>query len=136
MGFLKKLFAKKAGTGASNVLDSVGGLATSIRSAITGDMPPETRANLLGKMLDLTLEMTKTQAGIINTEAQGNFLQRTWRPIVMLTFLVLIVLASLKLVDLSMMAVPKEMWKLLTIGISGYIGGRSLEKIATNIKRK
>lgn len=136
MGLLKKLFAKKAGTGVSNVLDSVGNLATDIRSAITGDMPPETRANLYSKLLDLTLEMTKTQAGVINTEAQGNFLQRTWRPIVMLTFLVLIVLAALKLVDLSMMHVPKEMWKLLTIGIGGYIGGRSLEKIATNIKGK
>jgi len=136
MGFLKRLFAKKAGTGASNVLDSVGNLATSIRSAITGDMPPAVRAALLGKMLDLTLEMTKTQAGIITTEAQGNFLQRTWRPLSMLTFLVLIVLAALKLVDLSMMNVPKEMWQLLTIGIGGYIGGRSLEKIATNIKGK
>lgn len=136
MGFIKRLFAKKAGTGASNVLDSVGNLATSIRSAITGDMPPAVRAALLGKMLDLTLEMTKTQAGIITTEAQGNFLQRTWRPLSMLTFLVLIVLAALKLVDLSMMNVPKEMWQLLTIGIGGYIGGRSLEKIATNIKGK
>jgi len=136
MGFIKRLFAKKAGTGASNVLDSVGNLASSIRSAITGDMPPAVRAALLGKMLDLTLEMTKTQAGIITTEAQGNFLQRTWRPLSMLTFLVLIVLAALKLVDLSMMNVPKEMWQLLTIGIGGYIGGRSLEKIATNIKGK
>jgi len=136
MGFLKRLFAKKAGTGVSNVLDSVGNLATDIRSAITGDMPPAVRADLLGKMLDLTLEMTKTQAGIITTEAQGNLLQRIWRPIVMLTFLVLIVLSALKLVDLSMMHVPKEMWKLLTIGIGGYIGGRSLEKIATNIKGK
>jgi len=54
----------------------------------------------------------------------------------MLTFLILIVLAALKLVDLSMMDVPKEMWSLLTIGIGGYIGGRSLEKIVTNIKGK
>jgi len=136
MGLLKRIFAKKAGTGVSNVLDSVGNLATSIRAAITGDMPPEVRANLLSKLLDLTLEVTKTQAGIINTESQGNFLQRTWRPLTMLTFLILIVLAALKLVDLSMMDVPKEMWSLLTIGIGGYIGGRSLEKIVTNIKGK
>jgi len=137
MGFLKRLFAKKAGTGVSNVLDSVGNLATDIRSAITGDMPPEVKANLYGKILDITLEVTKMQSNVIVAEAQGaSWIQRNWRPVTMLTFLILIVLAALRVIDLSLMQVPKPMWTLLTVGIGGYIGGRTVEKAVLNIGGK
>jgi len=134
MGFLKRLFAKKAGTGVSNVLDSVGNLATDIRSAITGDMPPEVKADLYGKILDVTLEVTKMQSNVIVAEAQGaSWIQRNWRPVTMLTFLILIILAALRVIDLSLMQVPKPMWTLLTVGIGGYIGGRTVEKAVLNI---
>ena len=136
MGFFKKLFAKTASDGVSKVLDSVGGLAVDIRSAITGDMTPEQRTTILSKVLDVLSNQINLAANLIATEASGNFLQRSWRPLTMLTFLILIVLAATQVVNLSMLRVPKEMWDLLKIGIGGYIGGRTVEKVVGTIKSR
>ncbi|MHA1304903.1 MAG: 3TM-type holin [Candidatus Heimdallarchaeaceae archaeon] len=140
MRLFKKLFAKKAGTGVSNVLDSVGNLATDIRSAITGDMPPEVKANLYSKILDITLEVTKTQANVIRTEIQGNWLQRSWRPMLAMVC-VLIIAWNYLLVPiighgLRSAIMPKQLWTLLTISLSGYVAGRSAEKVISNMGGK
>ena len=33
------------------------------------------------------------------------------------------------------LSIPDQMWNLLTIGVGGYIAGRSAEKVATNWKK-
>ena len=54
-----------------------------------------TQNELLGKVLVLESEVLKHRAGIITAEAQGqSWLQRSWRPITMLTFLGLVVCDS------------------------------------------
>lgn len=138
MGFLKKLFAKKVDKGASNILDSVGNLAQDIRSAITGDMPPDMKANLYGKILDVTLEVTKIQGNVVNTEIQGNWLQKSWRPLLMFEMMFIVAwnyIAS-PIFHLQQLPIPTQLWTLLTIGVGGYITLRSGEKIANNIVRK
>ena len=35
----------------------------------------------------------------------------------------------------ELMAIPDQVWTLLTIGIGGYVGGRSIEKAATNVAK-
>ena len=132
MGFLQKIFGRNK---PNNIIDSVGGLAKDLRTAITGDIPPEKRAELLDKTLQITLSIVQTQANVITTEASGSILQRSWRPITALTFLILIVLAALNIIDLSMMKVPEPMWKLLMISMGGYIGGRTIEKSVALLKK-
>ncbi|ULQ45886.1 holin family protein [Flagellatimonas centrodinii] len=77
-----------------------------------------------GKLMD-------AKAGIIRAEAQGqSWLQRSWRPITMLTFLGLVVADAMGLLAFRLAG---EAWSLLQIGLGGYVVGRSAEKIAPTI---
>ena len=71
-------------------------------------------------------ELLKAKSTIIEAEAKSeSWIARNWRPITMLTFLVLVILNSL-----GLLAVPlaQEAWTLLQIGLGGYVVGRSAEK--------
>jgi hypothetical protein len=84
-----------------------------------------------GKVLDYEMKLMESQASIIKAETTGHsWLQRNWRPITMLTFLVLVVLDSFGWLvsDLA-----PEAWTLLKIGLGGYVIGRSAEKIAPSV---
>ena len=135
MGWLKNLFA--GGDGGSVVKDTVegvGSLAKDLREAITGDMPAEKKAELTGKALDILAGISTMQGNVVIAEASGkSWLQRSWRPITMLSFLVLVILDSF---GLLVNPLAKEAWTLLQIGLGGYVVGRSAEKIATQIIHK
>lgn len=67
------------------------------------------------------------KAAIIMAEANGkSTLQRSWRPITMLTFLFLVVMDSF-----GWLASPlsPEAWVLLKLGLGGYVVGRTVEKV-------
>ena len=139
MGFLSKLFKKPAATAVSTTLDSIGNLAKDIRQAITNDIPADKRADLYSKILDIQLELAIMQSNVIIAEVQGkSWLQRNWRPILMLIVIFIIswnyILAPI--FHLTSLPLPKELWTLLTIGVGGYVTGRSAEKIISNIGRK
>lgn len=84
------------------------------------------------------LELQKLQTEIIVAEAKGNWLQRSWRPILMLAFgfIVIYVKFVAPLFDLKIPELENEFWNLLQLGIGGYVLGRSAEKIAGNITYK
>jgi hypothetical protein len=77
---------------------------------------------------------------VIVAEAQGaSWLQRNWRPLLMLCFVA--ILANNYIVapyaralgaDLPTLDLPDGAWALLNIGVGGYIAGRSAEKILAN----
>ena len=77
------------------------------------------------------LELQKLQTNIILAEANGNWLQRSWRPILMLAFgfIVIYVKFIAPLFDLPIPELENEFWNLLQIGIGGYVVGRSGEKM-------
>jgi hypothetical protein len=81
------------------------------------------------------LELQKLQTEIIVTEANGNWLQRSWRPILMLCFgfIVMYVKFIAPLFNLPIPPLENEFWNLLQLGIGGYVVGRSAEKISKNI---
>ena len=129
-GFIKVLsgiFASKKGEG-------VGGLATDIREAIKGkEISPD-------KLIDTYLEVAKLQSSIINTEMQGNFLQKSWRPLLML-MIMLIILNNYILFpyfpnSLEMLELPAQLWEILKLGLGGYVVGRSVEKAVKIYKQK
>jgi len=84
------------------------------------------------------LELQKLQTEIILAEANGNWLQRSWRPILMLAFgfIVIYVKFIAPLFSLPIPPLENEFWNLLQLGIGGYVVGRSAEKIANNITIK
>jgi len=87
----------------------------------------------------------KAQAGIIGKEAQGeSWLQRNWRPLLMLT-VIIIIFNNYVLVPYAgaiwpdyvhVLELPSGLWALLNVGVGGYVGGRSVEKIIRERKRK
>jgi hypothetical protein len=106
----------------------------------TSDEEKQIQANALvslqnqitGKMLDLDAQLLAAQSQIITAEANGqSWMQRNWRPITMLTFLMLVVFDSF-----GWLANPlaEQAWTLLQIGLGGYVVGRSGEKIVKQIK--
>ena len=73
-------------------------------------------------------QLLEARTKVILAEAQGgSWLQRNWRPITMMTFLVLVVCDSFGLLAFRLAA---EAWSLLKIGLGGYVIGRSAEKVA------
>lgn len=86
-------------------------------------------------LIEKQLELQKMQTEIIVTEAKGNWLQRSWRPILMLAFgfIVIYVKFIAPLFDLKIPELENEFWNLLQLGIGGYVVGRSAEKISKNV---
>ena len=84
------------------------------------------------------LELQKLQTEVILAEANGNWLQRSWRPILMLAFgfIVIYVKFIAPLFSLRIPPLENEFWNLLQLGIGGYVVGRSVEKVAGNITLK
>ena len=76
-------------------------------------------------------ELVREQSAGVKSEAQGNWLQRSWRPIVMLVCV--LVLVSGIFTGSSLLADNSRLWDLLEIGIGGYVIGRSGEKITGNL---
>lgn len=75
--------------------------------------------------------LSRTQRDIIMAEAKGNWLQRSWRPIVMLVFAAVVLLGVF--IPIPLLNNTSPFWSLLEIGLGGYVIGRSAEKITTNI---
>jgi len=94
----------------------------------------ELQANAYSQALEIEKQLLQSKSEIIIAEAKGDsWLQASWRPITMLTFLSLVVMDSF-----GWLASPlaSEAWTLLQIGLGGYVVGRSAEKIAPIIKGK
>jgi len=81
-------------------------------------------------------EFARAQAAVITAEAKSqSWLARNWRPLLMLSFGVVILYNYFVAPLLSLTTVPieQDMWGLLKLGIGGYIVGRSAEKIAPSV---
>ena len=88
------------------------------------------------------LQELETKMQPLIAELSGNWLQRSWRPILMLSFTYIIVhnsviapIFGIPFAEMPPEALPPEMWEVLKIGIGGYVVGRSAEKIAEKIKK-
>ncbi len=81
------------------------------------------------------------QSQVIIAEAKGGWLQRSWRPLLMLTAIIIIFNNYVILpyarafgLDLPLLELPAGLWALLTTGVGGYVVGRSAEKMLPNIR--
>ena len=74
---------------------------------------------------------------VVVAEAQGeSWLQRNWRPITMLSFVSIIINNYLLLPyvpGVVPLELPEGMWGLLTVGLGGYVVGRTFEKTGSGV---
>ena len=94
----------------------------------------DVQAAAMQRAFDYERSLLESKAKIVHAEASSeHWLTANWRPITMLTFLALAVGDSLGLLSTPL---RDEAWNLLTIGLGGYVVGRSGEKIVKTMKQK
>ena len=117
--------------GAKEVIDSASGL---IDGLTTTDSEKATAKEKLSEIVFSALDKLQTmQKEVILAEASGNWLQRSWRPIVMLAFSAIVILGAF--IEIPYLSDDSEFWALLKIGMGGYVIGRSAEKIGENVTK-
>ena len=92
-------------------------------------------AELTKELVTYKTKLLEAQASVITAEAKGeSWLQRNWRPITMLTFVVLIVARWMGLtIEGISPQIEKQLYDIVQIGLGGYVIGRSAEKIVPSI---
>ncbi len=124
---LSKIFssgAKDLTVGIGNVVDKF----------ITTDTEKLKAKNELAELVLSKLnEITAIQGEVLKTELQGNWLQRSWRPILMLVFAALLVMKWMGITQSVDIQVELQLMEIIKLGLGGYIIGRSAEKITKEL---
>jgi hypothetical protein len=92
-------------------------------------------------VLDYERSVAAEQGQTIREEAKGeSWIQRSWRPLIMLMFgsiigfnYLVVPIAGMFSTRIVVLTLPPDLWDLLKLGIGGYIGGRTAEKIVPSI---
>jgi hypothetical protein len=116
-----------------------GEIADLAKSVVNAIVPDKTQvekdaASLAIAKLMADSDVFKAQAAVVQAEVGGTGIKAWWRPVTMLVF-VAIVVARFLGYDARAMTPDDyaQLWILIKIGLGGYVGGRSLEKIAPSI---
>lgn len=106
------------------------------------DMAEKIKAEMMVSQHRLIKAELDAASQIIISESKGNALQRNWRPLLMCTVMmilfnnyILIPYARAFGWVVPILEIPDGLWTLLTLGVGGYVVGRSGEKIALNLKK-
>lgn len=108
--------------------------------AILGKLIPDPSARAQAELELLKMQQQGQLAELdavvktLTADMTGNWLQRSWRPILMLTFGGLIVARWFGF-SAPGLSEPEylKLWDIVQLGIGGYVMGRSGEKIATAV---
>ena len=111
------------------ILGILGKIAGTVADRVFPD--PANEQALQAAVLEKTSEIEQAAADVVKAEAQGqSWLQRTWRPITMLTFVALIVARWLGWSAPNLgEAEALKLWDIVELGLGGYVIGRSAEKV-------
>ena len=116
----------------TNLVSAVGEIVDLL--TLPGREKKQLETDILQLLIAVEEKTITEQAAAIREEARGNWLQRSWRPIVMLVF-TLIILAGTFL-NLPILADTSRFWDLLEIGLGGYIIGRGSEQLVSSLLKR
>lgn len=101
------------------------------------DQANKLKAQLEGLLHTEIIKLIDAQKEVLIAEMSGNWLQRSWRPLLMLTVVAIVFNNYVLFPYLQMLfntgvmlELPQALWELLKIGVGGYVLGRSAEKVA------
>lgn len=115
----------------TSVADAVSGLVE--RLTLPARKKKQLEADVLRLLLEREKELLRVRAALLQEEGKGNWLQRSWRPLVMLTFAAVILIGTFT--NISILSDTSRFWDLLEIGLGGYVVGRSGEKILMTLAK-
>lgn len=107
----------------SGLVGDIGGIINSLSISSTEKKELETKMTQV--VYSYAGELAQQQAEIVMKETQGNWLQRSWRPLVMLAFAGVVLLGTV--VDIPYLENDSKFWNLIEIGLGGFVVGRSIE---------
>ena len=113
------------------------------------DKAAEIERELSMQLMMNSATVEKAAADVILAEAKSDsWLASSWRPILMLVITAIVAwnLLFAPLIELAVALItndqiplaidlPSELWTLLTVGVGGYVMGRSGEKIVNNLRK-
>ena len=114
-----------------------GPLFSVIDKAVTDkDEANRLKSEIQSQLIESQDSLLKAQMQIILAEAQGeSWLQRNWRPLLMIVIVAVIANNYLLAPYLGaifgmglQLDLPERLWDLMTIGVGGYVTGRTVEK--------
>lgn len=110
------------------------------------DQAAKLKAELQARLQDSIDSEIQAKSAIIQAEATGeSWLQRNWRPVLMLVIVAIVAnnyllapyIAALFGPEAALsLDLPERLWDLMTLGVGGYIAGRSGEKMIERWKGK
>ena len=103
----------------TNLVSAVGEIVD--RLTLPGREKKQLETDILQLLIAVEEKTITEQAAAIREEARGNWLQRSWRPIVMLVFTRIILAGTF--LNLLILADTYFFWSLLEIGLGVYIFG-------------
>ena len=122
----------------SKALNSlIGPLFSVIDKAVTDkDEANRLKQEIQSQLIESENSIVKAQIQVILAEAQGeSWLQRNWRPLLMVVIVAIIGNNYLIAPYLSAMFgvglqldLPERLWDIMTIGVGGYVGARTADK--------
>lgn len=129
MSILSTIFS----SGAKEIVSSVGDILD--KNITNKEEKAKAKESLINSLLGQLNQLFKAQSEVLKVELQGNWLQKSWRPILMLSFgfIIMYYYFIAPVFSTPGIELPIEFWELLKIGVGGYVIGRSAEKIATSI---
>ena len=127
-----------------NIIEKVSGAGEALINKVTsGKDKSQANKEMTETIMEAVNSVIAHQADIIKTETTGNKLQRSWRPILMLTFgfIIVFVYFVCPVIDIwynnpeftayyKNFKDEKGFWELLKLGLGGYVIGRSVEKVS------
>jgi len=125
-----------------NVLGAVAPMVKTLFSTIDKTIDNKADAEKMKQqiqqqLLSGQLKELEAQASIITAEANGGWLQRNWRPLLMITFAGLVVAHWFGFTAPNIPeSVQNSLLNIVMIGVGGYVVGRSGEKIADKFKKE
>jgi hypothetical protein len=131
MGLLDRILTGQA----KELTDSIGGI---LDETITTDKEKlEQKERISNLVLTKLTEVVSAQKEVLVTEMQGTKLQRNWRPILMLCFGFIVIYSKFIAVAFGLpnTLLEPQFWDLLSLGIGGYVVGRSVEKVADTVTK-
>ncbi len=99
------------------------------RLAISSKEKRELEAEVTRMVCRYAGELTHLQADIVQRETGGNWLQRSWRPLVMLAFAAIVLLGAF--MEIPYLDDDSRFWNLVEFGLGGYVVGRGIEGVGS-----
>jgi hypothetical protein len=141
---LLKIFAPLLGKiAAGPVLDIVDKLVPD--ADLKTRLKAEIRSSLARR--DMALTAARRQA-VLSELHSDSWMTRSWRPALMFLLMIFLLFFGLILPLMELVAgrplaiephldrIPEPLWNLLALGVGGYVGGRTVEKIAAHWGRR